>query len=98
MINGKIYATGGYSQLGSSRWSCTNEVRVHSLDDNNSSLVVPMKYRRLCHAGMCQDGKPSAWFEKLIIKVNKCKFVAKMNVARFHFQVVSCVTLIWAFG
>ena len=83
-----------------------NVVVLDSTDDNKSSSVVPMKYSRMCH-GCCahagalfvcggKDGKPSAFCEKLIIKDNKWKFVAKMNVAKFHFQVVSCGKVILA--
>jgi len=103
VINGKIYGAGGYLHC-----LCTNEVSVYSLDDNKSSLVAPMNFRRVghgccAHAGalyVCggKDGKPSNCCEKLIIKDDKWKFVAKMNIARINFQVVSCGKLIWAIG
>ena len=55
------------------------------------------------HAGdlfVCggKDGKPSACWEKWIIKDDKWIFIAKMKQGRTNFQVVSCGKYVWAIG
>ena len=109
-IDNKIYTTGGWViPFVEDAYLLTNQVSVYSLEDNNSTKLMPAmncnRGNHACcsHAGdlfVCggKDGRFSTCCEKLIIKEGKWKFVAKMNEARTDFQVVSLGKYIWAIG
>ena len=106
-LNGKIYVTGGL-QLKVKNFGFHNEVVAFSPDDKTLKVVSHMNYNRsghgcCSHAGslfVCggRDGKRSTCCEKMNIANNKWNFVAEMNEARKHSQVVSCGKFLWAIG
>ena len=109
-IGQKIYTTGGFRQDHEARSvDIMNQVNVYSPDNNSISTSMPaMNCKRAAHsccshAGHLfvsggKDGQPSTCCEKLIIKDDKWTFVAEMNEARLHFQIVSSGKFIWAIG